>query len=96
MLRADRGAEDCFVFLASPVASGSYGLTIYPEIADVDSQVEVSKRSLRCFLFRHRQEIAVEKISGTEDLFVSAMTREEVRELARENSSLRRCAARPQ
>lgn len=96
MLRADRGAEDCFVFLASPVTSGSYGLTIYPELADLASQVEVSKRSLRCFLFRHRQEIAVEEISGTEDLFVSAMTQEEVRELTRESRAFCRWTNRPQ
>jgi hypothetical protein len=94
MLRADREAEDCFVFLASPVASGSFGLRIYPEIPEVSSQVEVSKGRLRSFLFRHRREIAVEQISGTDDLFVSAMTKDEVRELTDELTVARRCASR--
>jgi hypothetical protein len=81
MSRADREPGDCFVFLASPIASGSYGLTIYPEIPEVASPLEVSKSKLQVFLMRHSSEIAVEKISGTDDLFVSAMTEDDVLEL---------------
>jgi hypothetical protein len=90
MLQADRGLEECFAFLASPVASGRYGLMIYPALPELDPQVEVSKRRLRVFLLRHQGEIAVEQISGTEDLFVSSMTRDEVRELMGTAHSTRR------
>ncbi len=94
MVFVDRGAEDCFVFLASPVAGGSYGLMIYPEIPEIASQVEVSKGRMRIFLARHRLEIAVEEISETGALFVSAMTKDDVRELAEGAGGIRRCATR--
>ena len=94
MFSTDRDAESFFVFLASPVAGGSYGLMIYPEIPEIKAQVEVSKRRLKFFLARHRQEIAVEEISGTEDLFVSLLTRDELRELTDGEVGVRRCGVR--
>ncbi len=96
MLQDVRGADDCFVFLATPLASGRYGLTIYPQLPESTSEVEVSKGRLRVFLLRHSREIAVERISGTDDLFVSAMTEGEMRELMGDAVGLRRCSSRPQ
>ncbi len=81
MLQVDREANDCFAFLASPVASGGYGVMIYPELPELDPQREVSTGKLRVFLLRHRGEVEVEQILGTEDLFVSAVTEDWVREL---------------
>ncbi len=95
MLQGDRRAGECFAFLASPVASGRYGLMIYPALPELEPQVEVSKRRLRVFLMRHQGEIAVEQISGTEDLFVSSMTKDEVRELMGRTYGARRSAAKP-
>jgi hypothetical protein len=81
MLQVDRQARDCFAFLASPMASGCYGVMIYPELPELNPQAEVSQGKLHVFLLRHRGEVEVEQIVGTEDLFVSAVTEDWVREL---------------
>ncbi len=93
-MRANCGVGDCFVFLASPLPDGRYGLRFYPELPEIASEVEVSKGRLGVFLLQHQSDLAVEHLAGTEDLFVSLMTADEVRELAGDKAKSRRCASR--
>jgi hypothetical protein len=73
--------DDGFALFATPSTQWSYLVVVYPPITELAAQVEVSKARMCAFLERHCRSIEVQRISGTADLFVSAVTENEVREL---------------
>jgi hypothetical protein len=74
-------SDEGFALRVSPTPRGQFSVAVYPEIPELAPQVEVSTSKFRQFLLKYSHQVQLKRVTGSLDLFVSAVTEDKVREL---------------
>ena len=73
--------EEGFALRVTPTPQGQFSVVVYPEIAELAPQVEVSTSKFRQFLKKYSRQVQLKRVAGSVDLFISSVTEDKVREL---------------